>query len=273
MKTTPQAKKTTTEWVKLASIVYDPTVNTRPTDPRHVEEIRSNLDLDALGYPEVSIRPDGSIVVLDGMHRISALRASGWLNGQMVECKVHRGLSHERECELFDILNTQKPKSAIARMLARIGAHKSPEYEINEIVTSLGLRIGAQKADGIVCAPDALRRIYLGGRDTKGEPKPELLVSTLQLLLAAWGPNRHAFRSDILLGVGLFIARHGNEIETGALVERLTQLPGGPLKIVADGRSLSNLHNSQLSGGIAAKVTFIYNERRRSRKLPDWWAS
>lgn len=271
----PTAPTLTTEWVPIASILFDPTVNTRATDHRAVKIIADNLDLDALGYPQISARQDGSCIVIDGMHRISALRLAGWNNGQQIECRVHRGLTHERECKLFDELNSQKPMTAVAKMLARIGAHESPDLEINAIVESFGLRIGVSKLDGQICAPNALYRVYSGGRfgKAKSEPTPELLRATLQLLTSSWGRNKHAFRADMLEGTGVFLARYGNDVEMGALIDRLTQMQGGPLRIVADGRSLSNLHNSLLSSGIAAKLVFIYNERRRTKKLADWWAS
>lgn len=279
--TTPRP---TTEWLPVSSLTTDPTVNTRPLKPAKVAEIAANFDPAAFRFIEVSERAAGEVVILDGQHRVSALRKMGWDNGQMVECKVHRGLTHERECRLFDELNDQLKMSALVRMLARIGAEVEPDVSINAIAESLGLTIGEQKIDGQLCSANALYKVYGGGRFVRtgvggaansrinDNPHPELLRRTLRLILSSWGKQKDGLRGDIIMGTGAFLARRGDLVDDGALVTRLAQLQGGPLALLADGRSLAHLHNSQVEYGIAGKLTFIYNERRRAGKLADWWA-
>lgn len=273
-RTTAPKKKSTTEWLPISSLSFDPTVNTRPTKKARVREIAKDFDPEKLRIIEVSERADGQIVILDGQHRVEALRSMGWNNGQMVECVVHRGISHARECALFDGLNNQLQMAAMPKMIARVGAGEEPDASIASIVESVGLRLDNTAGDGVVVSAKALYIVYGGGRQTRKvrTENPDLLRATLRLILSAWGNNKNGLRGDLIQGVGAFLARYGETADTAALVTRLAQLRGGPLSLVADGRALGALHNSPLSYGIAGKLTFIYNERRRAKRLPDWWA-
>lgn len=266
--TTPQP---TTEWVKIADLRIDPTVNTRPPNQAKVAKIADEFDPSALGIPEISERRDGTKIILDGQHRVEGAKAQGWNNGQMIECRVHRGLTHAQECRMFRMLNDETPVAPIYKLLAGIGEGHEPEATIGAVVDSVGLKIVGAAQDGGICSAKALRFVYGGARFLKGDnvENPELLQATLRTILEAWGKSKDGLRGDIIEGVGSFLARYGKEVDHAVLVTRLAQ--HSPLNIIADARSLRSVHGWQMNGAIAARIVILYNSGKRSKKLADWW--
>lgn len=274
----PIAPAPTTEWVPIASLTVDPTVNTRPMKKAKVEKIDREFDPAMLGTIEVSQRPDGTLVILDGQHRVEGARRRGWTNGHVIECRVHRGLSHSEECRYFRLLNDETAVAPIYKMMAAIGEGHNPDAAINTIVESVGLRIAGQAGDGLVCSAKALRYVYGGARFKQGDQfdHPELLRATLRTILAAWGKSKDGLRGDIIEGTGAFLARYTAKdgrvgLEKDVLISRLAQVT--PLQLLADARSLRSIHGWQLSGAIAARIVILYNTGKRSKRLPDWWSA
>lgn len=269
-------KETTTEMVKIASLIFDPTVNTRPPKKAKIDKYAKNFDPGALGVIEVSARPGRKYAVLDGQHRVTMLRDRlGWNNGQEVLCRVHRGLSHAEECALFVRLNDETPVSAIHKLLGEVGAGTHPAAAINEVVESVGLGLHDQVTEGTISAANALRFVWYGctTRVDNGD-HPELLRSTLRLLLNAWGKNRDAYRGDLLSGAGMFMLRHGDNstLDVEALTHKMSLFQGGPSGFVGDARSLKKLMRCEVRTAVAGLMVNLYNQGRRSSKLPQWWA-
>jgi hypothetical protein len=272
----------TTELIKIAKLDFDPTVNTRPPKQAKIDKYAQHFDPAALGVIEVSARPRGRFVVLDGQHRVTMLRDKlGWNNGQEILCRVHRGLSHADECALFVMLNDETPVSSIHKLMGGIGAGIEPDVSIGAIVDSVGLKVADQSVDGNVAAATALRYVWggcIGGASGRkwrdGESHPDLLRSTLRLLLAAWGTNRDAYRGDVLSGAGLFLARHGDnpKLDLESLTRKLSLYEGGPSAFVGEARSLRKLMRCEVRTAVAGLMVNLYNQQRRSSKLPGWWS-
>jgi hypothetical protein len=97
-------------WLPIHQLRIDPTIN-RPLNRQRVHTIAEKFDPDAIGVLTVSVRPDGTYLLLDGQHRLAALRQAGWDGQQKVPCDLRHGLSQVQEVALFVKLNnTAKPK-------------------------------------------------------------------------------------------------------------------------------------------------------------------
>lgn len=268
-----RAARTTTSWVPLDSLKFDHAVNPRTPDQarRRVDAIVRDFDPDKLGYLTVSRRDqNGTYVVLDGQHRVAALRRLGY-DDQKVECRVYEGLTAQQEADIFLGLNTVRTMSAIHQLLAGIAAGRQPEADIARIVESLNLRIGDQCADGQIAAAKALRVVYGGGRVRRVKPEshPKLLQATLRLILSTWGRQQDALAGQIIEGVGFFLARYGSDVEVSVLVEKLAK-NGTPNKLIGEGRALRSAHDLTLSSAIAWRITDIYNKGRVKNRLASW---
>ena len=71
----------------------------RPVNPKEVERLIREWDERLLDPITVSFR-DGKFYVVDGQHRISAMREMNGGRGIMVNCKVYNGLTYEQEADL-----------------------------------------------------------------------------------------------------------------------------------------------------------------------------
>lgn len=77
----------------------------RPVSKAHVAKIVREFDERLLGLPVLSVRDNGSCYVVDGQHRIEALRKLGVTE---VDCQVLREADSKAEAQLFVKVNTTK---------------------------------------------------------------------------------------------------------------------------------------------------------------------
>ncbi len=267
----------TTQWVPIADLKMDRKVNTRPLKNAKVSKYVDEFDADAIGYLEISERANGDLIILDGQHRVEALRRLGWDNGQKIEAKVHNDLTTAQEAHLFALLNDETPVTPIHKMLARIEAGDEPDASIDKIVRSVGLRISDQVGDGKIVSAAVLRKIWFGGRGSRGKTtlveQPELLRSALRLVCEAWGKRGDALRGEILLGTALFLSRYeGISFDRDKLVHQLSLTPGGPLGVVGDARALASIHSTPVATSVAAKYVLLYHKGRKTNRLDDWFS-
>src|SRR5688572_26571882 len=82
---------TETRRVAVSTLNIDPAIQ-RQLDRRRVERIANDLNVDAIGVITVSQREGGSLFVVDGMHRVEALKLAGG-EGESVDARVFTGLT------------------------------------------------------------------------------------------------------------------------------------------------------------------------------------
>jgi len=90
------------KWCPIAKMRVSPTAQ-RELKQHRVDHLVANFDLEQIGTPVVSER-DGAYYILDGQHRIEALRGIGW-GDQQIQCWTYTGLTEEDEAERFLKLN------------------------------------------------------------------------------------------------------------------------------------------------------------------------
>ena len=86
----------------------------RALDEKRVKKIAQDFKPEISGVITVSRRKDGSMYVVDGNHRISAMKAIG---RKYTEAKIIDGLSQTEEAELFGLLNTSQKKPTFNEVL------------------------------------------------------------------------------------------------------------------------------------------------------------
>lgn len=88
----------------------------RPVNPREVERLIREWDGRLLEPVVVSFR-DGKFYVVDGQHRIAAMRKMNGGNGVMVNCKVYSGLTYEQEAGLCYKLDKAKKRLSMFSLM------------------------------------------------------------------------------------------------------------------------------------------------------------
>ena len=172
----------------------------RPTKAAQVDSIVKNFDEARLGTLTVSQR-DGKFNIIDGSHRLSALRKKGYTHAL---CEILSGLTYEQEAEYFrSQCEGNRPLKPLDLFKAGIIAGDVKCLKIEEIVKANSFTIGfSYKEFKQIGAIQALFSIV----DDYGF---EVLDDTLCIIANTWAGIGRATSGDCLLGVAEFVHRYG----------------------------------------------------------------
>lgn len=228
-----------------------------------VNKIADNLDMDAIGIIFVSRRDNGTYHVIDGLHRVSALRLAGGEN-EVVTCRVFAGLTLAEEARMFRLLNTSTKPQTIDLFRVRVVEGEPNAVGITGMLEKHGWRVADTAGDGAFSAVASIERIW-----RQDKTAAEHAVVTLT---RAWGHSPMNLDGRILEGVGLLYLRYGSAIDASDLTDRLARFPGGAGALLGKARGLRELLNVTVPRALAEIVVELYNARRKTRALPPWRA-
>lgn len=194
-------KKTTKQQFSFIPLMkIEPSNYQRTTNHSQVKNIVKYFDEAKLGTLTVSLR-DEKYYIIDGAHRLSALRA---LNYSHALCEILMGLTIEDEANYFRRQGQDKrPLKPLDLFKAGIIAEDEKCLRINEIVKSNNFQIGfSHKNIYQIGAINALFSIV----DEYGF---EVLDDTLCLIAYTWAGIAKATHGVCLLGVAEFVSRFG----------------------------------------------------------------
>lgn len=230
-----------------------------PVKERQVRKIVNNFDPKKLHTIVVSKRKDGSLYIIDGQHRVEALKE---LNILFVEAMVHENLTVEEEAEMYYGVNDRPSKNANSKAKSRLRFKEPVAVAIDETVRSVGLKIDYEKnasSKGYIKAYDALETIYKkNGANHLG------LI--LEIIKDSFGEETRNFQGFILRGFSKFLKVYLNKVDLNNLVKKLQKM----------GYEGFILEVNKKQGGFKSKpeclpfvVTDIYNKGRRQENKLD----
>lgn len=233
----------------------------RPVNQKEVDRLVREWDERLLDPITVSFR-DGKFNVVDGQHRISAMRKMNGGRGVMVNCKVYSGLTYEQEAALCYKLDKAKKRLSLSQSTNAL-AESGEDAEVAEIrqltencgfVWALGKSRGGT---GEIVSTRALVNAYrlLGGA---------AFTRMLQLLWDTWEGDPRSLTAAILSGMALFVKTYETEISDKTFVSRLSQ--ADPDEINRRGRA--DFSTSSVALRYARVILEKYNGQRGGRKLP-----
>lgn len=230
-----------------------------------VKKIVQGFDPSIFGVILVSKRTNGDYFVLDGQHRIAALRLLGKKNpntiNQKVECRVHHGLTLAEEAKMFGGANDVLIVHPFDKFNASVYANDRESVEIKKIVTASQFEISRNK----LCATSSLQKVY---RSENGNG-PSILRRALGIYLKTWG-NKASPKGSVIEGLGLFIKRHGKKIDDGELADKMSAEFGSQNVLIGKGRGVMNADGGTLAMNIAEIILRVWNTRRRpGNRLPS----
>ena len=124
---------------------------------KNVAGIVKNFDPAKLGVLVVSHRADGTYAVLDGQHRLTALRRLGY---DAANCIVLEGMTIRQEADYFRRQNENKQSLRINDTFnASLWAEDAESLRIKELMDQYGFRHGKSGQPMCICAIGALQRI------------------------------------------------------------------------------------------------------------------
>lgn len=247
------------ERVRIGDITIDQRVQ-RGLDHTRVDKISKAFNWAAFGVPTLSRRTDGTLVILDGMHRIEGAKAAGFIDVSP-QVKVHTGLTLEEEAALFLLLNdTRKPMPVD---LFKIGVTSGDEdlVAMNDLIEAAGLEV-ANSGRKAFRAVTAMRRIY--------GSEPIAAERALDACVTSWGVSSDSVQGGVFEGIGLFFLRYGDAANLDEMCERLGKYPGGANALLGAARGLGKIRSVSIPNAVGDICVELYNKGRRTRMLPPW---
>lgn len=233
----------------------------RPVDFKEVERLIQEWDDRLLDPVIVSFR-NGKFYVVDGQHRIAAMRKMNGGSDVMVNCKVYDGLTYEQEADFCYKLDKAKKRLSLSQstnILAESGTD-AEVMEIKRIVESCGFTWALNKKSGKTGEIISTRALVNAYRLLGREPFSRMLT----LLWNTWKGNRRSLTAVVLSGMALFIKTYDTELDDKLFIRRLSKTD--PDEINRRGRADFSTNNNALR--FARVILEKYNGARGGEKLP-----
>lgn len=252
-------KSCTLKWVAIGLMRVAPHAQ-RELNQARVDRLAANFDLEQLGTPTVNHR-GGYYWIIDGQHRIEALRQIGW-GDQQIQCWVWEELTEEQEAEKFLTLNDVLAVHAFDRFRVGVNAGRDVPVAVDRVVRAQGLHIAQTQAPGAVSAVGTLVRVYQ-------RSDADTLAVTLRIIRDSFGdPGLCAWVID---GIGHLVARYGDELDEAIAVKKLSGIHAGISGLLGRAEQARQKYGYQRAHCVAAAAAEIINTGRGGKKLRGYW--
>jgi len=243
------------DWIPAAKLTVGPAFQ-RPITWAWVRKLAREFDPDMLDPILVSLRADGTYAVIDGQHRILAVREIGW-DDQNLPCLVRTGLTYEAEAALFVAQDNRKKLTQIDLHRGRVERKDPVALSIEDAVRSAGFVISAHRDTQNI---SAIKSCY----DTVDRFDITMLADVLDLARLAW---REAPGNTAITGIPLFLHRYPAATRTRLLAALFTVDPRGFERLSA---GLSAVYTEPRRTLGARNTLRLYNKWLSAHRLPEW---
>lgn len=245
--------------VKVSDLYLDTTYQRLPNEVK-VSNIARNFDPDAFGVVICSAREDGIIAVIDGGHRIAALRLLG-LENKQINALVYFNLSIEDEARIFTLINQDRTKPKTADIFkAQVAANDTVASGLNDILNRLGLKPTNAPGNNYIRGIGTVKEIYknAGERNT---------YDALYALKEAFGNHSSSFNVDAVTALAIIFKRYGQLMNMDRLI--LTLKKFGSMDSLINHAKIINMRNSQPIKYTTLPFIIIdsYNSKLRANRV------
>lgn len=194
----------------------------RKHSKRHLDHIVSNYNPNFVSFPRVNLRADGKYYVIDGDHTISSHFTK---NGDKpIKVMLYQGLTPKQEEEMFLALNDRRYKKFTTMNELLNTQYNFNDPDVSDMVNTAalcGVKVDFERRGSGKCkcnAPDAMFKVYQAyGR--------EILMDTLNSLMAAWDGHPDSLRSGFLQGLARMFKTYGMQVDKKGLIKSLKRNP------------------------------------------------
>lgn len=225
----------------------------RVVNPRHVQRIVDNFDADAVGIVIANQRRDGRLVLIDGNHRIAAMKQLGKVD-DTVEVLLFRNMDVRDEARLFASLNTQLAMHGADVFRAKVIAGDEETILVHKTVIANGFKVTRDQTPGGIRAPRTLYKVHEMG----------LLEETLGVCRRAW-PDLDAELPAVIIRSVAEVLRRYPYADKRHLAKRLRDR--GVKRWLLEIRDHARAAGMDASKAGAAKMVTAYNYKRQRNRL------
>ena len=233
----------------------------RPINEREVNRLVREWDDRLLDPLAVSFR-NGRFNLVDGQHRVIALRRRNEGKDVMVLCRVYTGLSYKQEAELCVRLDKAKKRMSLAQSTnALLESGSDPRLkEIKRLMAFEGFTWALDKSKGGNYEVTTTRAV-ISAYDLLG---PDAFLRMMRILDGAWQGDPASLSATMISGLALFIKTYETELNDHTFVQRVSA--AAPEEILRQSRTDFSTNSRALR---CAKVILdrYNNARRNGRKL------
>lgn len=238
-----------TRVVHLSEIKTDAFVN-RTVDEAWVNKLVSRWDPELMGIPVVASE-NGHYVVVDGQHRLAALREMA-IGDPRVEVEVLEGKDKPGMAHDFIGRNTTRPVLPFDKFEKLVNSGDATANHIVSILKTCGLHLNRQARERAVGGVVALQGAY--AKDGKGE----ILRLSLSTLRSAFGDGPESFNGNLILGLATFFQSYP-DADQKRTVATLARSAGGASGLLGKGRTIREVYGHSVAHGVATAALNLYN--------------
>lgn len=264
--------KSNVEQVAIGKMRVDRQVQ-RSLDSNRASDIANNFNAPGFGIITISERDDGNLYIVDGQHRVAALRLMGAEGSHKISCEVFRGLTQADEAALFRVRNNFRQVKVFDRFRVRVIEGDPVAVILNTTLARhqwTVVKSGPSKARGTFNAVSALEWVYNGAGVRTSVVHPVAVENTLAVATGAWGHDSVGVRAEIIRGLGLFLVQYGDSVDFAKIIGELAQLEGGPAGLIGKARNLNSFRGGGVASAMAEILVTMHNKGRRTNVLPEW---
>ena len=234
----------------------------RPVLDRVVDKLVREWDPRLLTPLVVSYR-DGRYNLVDGQHRVCAMRKKNGGKDVTALCRVYHGLTYEQEAELYYKLDRAKGHLRLAhatKALVESGAD-AEIIEIKRLLEDAGFVWALDKPTGEAFEVEATRAVINAYRLLGGAAFSRMLLLTAK----TWRGAPSSVKASFLSGMALFLKTYETELDDDVFIKRLSSVD--PEEILRRGKADFSTNKAALR--FARVILGKYNSQQRGgRKLP-----
>lgn len=236
-------------------------------DPAYQRDVKSghrkivaDFNEEALGIPVVGERADGSLWVVDGYQRLTALKK---LNRPKVRAEVFRSDGPEHEARIFKLINMNRTRLTPSEQFrALLAAQDETAWKIKETVEAAGFALilggsgrsaktSTETGSTYVNCVSTLQQICR----TNGF---DALTFALTAVKAAWPDDVLRTRDYIIHGLAVFWTRNEGVVDLDRLTPRLTKTT--PHAVMYTASQAGNLSGHK-AYAVADVIEKVYKKR------------
>lgn len=245
-------------WIRIGDLKPHPKAQ-REFRQHRADELASAFNLEGMGFPCVSKKDSGLNFIIDGQHRVAALKLVGFSDDDVIQCETYEGLTDEQDAELFLERNNYLNVNALDKFRIGVAARRQVETEIDACVRAQGLRVG--HSGGAIKAVSALL-------DAHRRTGIEGLGKVLRIIRDSYGER--GFEGPLIQGTALTIQRYNGRIDEDQMVKALSRVTGGLGGLMTQAAKTRETLGQPKAQCIAATEIAYYN-RAGAKRVPGWW--
>lgn len=234
----------------------------RPVETEDVDKLIAKWNPCLLTPIVVSFR-DGNFNVVDGQHRIAAMRRMAGGGDVIVPCIIYTGLTYEQEAELYYMLDRTRGKLRLGhatKALVESGAD-AEIIDVKQRIEDAGFVWALDRPTGEPFEIAATRAVINAYRLLGGAAFSRMLG----LIAGAWHGTPSSLKGSIFSGMALFVKTYETELVDQTFIKRLSAVD--PDEIIRRGKVDFSTNKAALR--FARVILSKYNGHQHGgRKLP-----